>query len=450
MVKENGIQPSVARSAGSRRRAIVASAIGTVIEHYDEAIYGLFIVAITASFFPSENQILGILAALGVFGVSFVARPFGGIFFGRFADLRGRRAALTTSIAVMTLATLGIGLLPTYSQIGIWAPALLVVCRLLQGFSKGGEFSSASIFIGEYVSPKIIGRRASYVGASAQAGIIVASLVALLITAVLPPEAINSFGWRIAFIFAGLLGIYVFYVRLKTEETPEYIASVEFDQKSARDVSLSHVLTANWRPMLQVAGLSALAGAFYLIVVYLPGYFVREVGLSPAQTSAIVLIVTAMLALTIPFAGILSDKIGRKRQVIISGVLSLIAVIPGFLLAGLGGFASSLIGSLVLAAPMALYLSAIPAILTELFDIKSRGTGAGLAYNVGAMVFGAPMPFLAGWLLSTTGNPVAPAYAVAGVLIVGVVAAITLPAGRVAPVPAAIQESADASVAPSA
>jgi MHS family proline/betaine transporter-like MFS transporter len=406
------------------RRAIWAAATGTIVENYDNFLYGVVVVAISASLFPpGENAPLG---ALATFALTFLARPIGAIIFGRIADRRGRKAALVSSLISMAIGTVLVGAVPTYASVGTLAPTILVVLRLFQGLSMGGELGSASIFVAEFVERRRRGLFSSLVYMAAQFGNVLAIIVVLVLQSVMAPDAFVSWGWRLAFLIALLPAGVIVYLRLKTEETPVFKA-VEATE-ATQHTSLGRTLGQNWRPILQIAGLTALGSPFLLVATYLPIFF-KKAGLTSIGSTVALLLISIALAVLVPPAGLLGDRIGRKPLLLISGAAMAILVIPAFAIAGAGSVLTGVIGGILIIIPIAVFFGSYPAALSELFSTESRGTGANIGYAVGSSIF-ATLPLIVAALSASTGNPLVPAYCVFVTSVIGLLAALSLPKAR--------------------
>lgn len=407
-----------------RQRAIWAAASGTIVENYDNFLYGVVVVAISANLFPpGANAPLG---ALATFALTFLARPIGAVIFGRIADRRGRKAALVSSLVSMAIGTVLVGALPTFAGVGYLAPTLLVVLRLLQGLSMGGELGSASIFVAEYVERGKRGLFSSLIYMAAQFGNVIAIVVVLVLQSSMSPEDFVSWGWRLAFLIALLPAGVIVYLRLKTEETPVFKAVEKTE--ATRHMSLGRAIGENWRPILQIAGLTALGSPFLLVAVYLPIFF-KAAGLTAIGSTVALLLISIALAVLVPPAGLLGDRIGRKPLLLMSGAAMAVLVIPAFAIAGAGSVLTGVLGGILIIIPIALFFGSYPAALSELFSTESRGTGANIGYAVGSSIFAA-LPLVVAALSASTGNALVPAYCVFVTSLIGFLAALTLPRVR--------------------
>ncbi len=393
----------------SIRQAIVGASIGNMVEWFDFAVYGYLAVTLGAVFFPSEDPTISLLSSFAVFGVAFVMRPLGGLFFGPLGDRIGRQRTLATVIILMSVSTFVIALLPGYATIGIWAPILLVLARLLQGFSAGGEFGGASAFIAEYSPDNRRGFLVSWLEFSTLIGFILGATSVLVLSSVLSEDALTSWGWRIPFLLAGPLGLIGLYIRLRLDDTPEFRAL-----ESAGEVSQSpfkETITQNWRPILQVAGLVIIQNAgFYIVLTYMQTYITEQLGFSTTSASLSTVLTLLVGMALIPPLGALSDRVGRKPVLMASCVGFVVLTYPLFLLLNAGNLAGAVTAHVTLGALLAVYLSTTIAALTELFPTRVRYGGFSIGYNVSVAIFGGAAPFLATYLISVTGNPLSPAF----------------------------------------
>ena len=393
----------------SIRRAIVGASVGNTVEWFDFAVYGYLAVTLGAVFFPSEDPTISLLSSFAVFGVAFVMRPLGGLFFGPLGDRIGRQRTLATVIILMSISTFVIALLPGYATIGIWAPILLVAARLLQGFSAGGEFGGASAFIAEYSPDNRRGFLVSWLEFSTLIGFILGSTSVLVLSSVLSEDALTSWGWRIPFLLAGPLGLIGLYIRLRLDDTPEFRAL-----ESAGEVSQSpfkETITQNWRPILQVAGLVIIQNAgFYIVLTYMQTYITEQLGFSTTSASLSTVFSLLVGMALIPPLGALSDRVGRKPVLMASCVGFVVLTYPLFLLLNAGSLAGAIAAHVALGALLAVYLSTTIAALTELFPTRVRYGGFSIGYNISVAIFGGAAPFLATYLISVTGSPLSPAF----------------------------------------
>jgi MHS family proline/betaine transporter-like MFS transporter len=392
--------------AAVRRRAILSCAVGNFFELFDFTIYGYFAVAITRAFYPSQSM-YGTYAA---FGAAFLMRPVGAIVLGAYGDRMGRRAALVVTIGLMAVATGVTGLIPTYQSIGVWAPILLVVCRLLQGFSTGGEWGGAAAFLVEYAPPGKRGLTGSWQQFSTQIGSLTGSVAAALLATNLSQEQFYSWGWRIPFLCGFILGPIGYFLRKKVAETPAFERTVE--TKTIERSPVRVALQEFGGRMLQAFGLSIVGCiANFIFVIYLVAYAINTMHLPPGAAFSCAVASGMVVVIMTPFVGALSDRIGRRPLILACGVLNLLFDYPLFLLAIKGGtFSTLLIALMCNAAFQALYTGTIPSILAEMFPTRVRYTALSVSYGFAVVLFGGFAPLISTWLVEQTGNPFAPAF----------------------------------------
>jgi MHS family proline/betaine transporter-like MFS transporter len=392
-------------AAHNRRwRVVAAASIGNALEWFDFVVYGFFAVTMAKLFFPTGNETVSILVALGTFGVTFFLRPLGAIVFGSFADRHGRKAAFTLSITVMMCGTAIIALMPTYSSIGILAPILLVLARMLQGFSAGGEFGSATAFLAEQ-SPDRRGFFASWQFASQGLTTILATAFGVVLATTLTMDQMDNWGWRIPFIFGLLIGPVAYYIRRHLDETPEFQSSQH--SKSP----LREALSYSKMRLLVAFGTVVLATVAMYTILFMPTYSTRQLGL-PASGSFFASLVTGAIQLTlIPIVGALSDRCGRIPIAFISAAAIFLTIYPLFIwLAAVPTLATLLVVQIIIGILSAGYMGGLPALMSELFPTRMRTTGLSISYSFGVAIFGGFAPFIIAWLIEATGSKLAPSY----------------------------------------
>ena len=408
------------------RRAIVGASIGNTVEWFDFATYSFLATTLAVVFFPPGNPTAALLSTFAVFAAAFFVRPLGGLVFGPLGDRIGRQRVLATVIILMSISTFVIGLLPNYATIGIVAPILLVVARCLQGFSAGGEFGGASTFLAEYSPDERRGFLVSWLEVSTLIGFVLGSSLVLLLTSTLSEGAMTSWGWRIPFLLAGPLGVVGLYIRLRLEDTPEFRAL-----KSTGEVSNSpfrETLVENWKQILQVGGLVIIQNVgFYVVLSYLTTYFQDPLGFS-STTGALSTTLTLLVGMVlIPPLGALSDRVGRKPLLMASCVGYALLTYPLFLVLNTGSLVAAILAHVVLGSLLAVFISTSVAALTELFPTRVRYGGFSIGYNFSVAIFGGSSPYLAQYLLSTTGNPLSPAFIVIVAAVMTLLVVLTIP-----------------------
>jgi MHS family proline/betaine transporter-like MFS transporter len=397
---------SLGALARIRRRAILSCAIGNFFELFDFTIYGYFAVAITRAFYPSGSM-YGTYAA---FGAAFLMRPVGAVIIGAYGDRMGRRAALVVTIGIMAAATGFTGLIPTYQSIGIWAPILLVVCRLFQGFSTGGEWGGAAAFLVEYAPP---GRR-GFIGSlqqfSTQIGGLTGAISAAVLSSSLSQEDFFAWGWRVPFLCGFVLGPVGYYLRRKVAETPAFEDTVA--TRKVERSPLRAALSEYGGRMFTAFGVSIVGCiANFVFVIYLVSYAINVMKLPPSSAFTCAVASGLIVVSFTPFVGMLSDRIGRRPLILACAVLNLVFDYPLFVLAIHGGtFQTLLLALMANAFFQSLYTGTIPSILAEMFPTRVRYTGLSVSYGFAVVLFGGFAPLISTWLVDVTGNPFAPAF----------------------------------------
>ncbi|CAO3433033.1 MFS transporter [Azospirillum endophyticum] len=384
---------------------ILALSIGNAVELFDFTLYSFFALTIGKLFFPVQSAFGPLLLALLAFGIGFVVRPLGGIVIGAYADRAGRKPALVLTIALMALGTLLIGLCPTYAQIGVAAPMIIVVGRVLQGFSAGGEIGVATTMMMELGHPGGRGLRVSWQMASQGAAALLGALSGYLLSTHLPPDALEAWGWRAPFL-AGLLIVPVgLYLRRLLPETMR--------PDPGRAAVLAELLSRH-RAKLAVGVLMIMGGtaSTYVNIYYMPTYLIRMVGLPPQTAFLTGCAAGATMLLVAPLAGLLSDRLGRRRPFVVwTALASLLVTYPAFwLLSHHPSVPAALATVGLLIANNAVGAGACLLLLMENFPSRVRASGLSIVYSIGVSVFGGFAQFVVTWLISVTGDPISPAW----------------------------------------
>ncbi|WP_313517163.1 MFS transporter [Pseudomonas sp.] len=380
-------------------RPIIAGSIGNTIEWFDWSIYTAFALYFGHQFFPSDDETTSLLATFGVFAVGFGMRPVGGLVIGLFNDRVGRRAALNLTILLMAIPSLLIGLLPTYASIGLAAPILMVLARMVQGLSVGGEYGAAATFLAESAPAERRGFYSGFLFCSIAAGLLAASGLAWLLTNVMSKEQLTDYGWRIPFLLGSLGSFAGFWIRRGVAE-PEVFRK----NQALGHVRPAHPLRTLWREHPQavkrLVGISLLgAFAFYLFVSYIPVHAIRSVGAVPSVSYAASTVALAIFMLSQPLFGAMSDRLGRRPQLIVFALGYALLLYP--VVSSIGSsFWSILLVELFGLLFYGLYSSIAPAIKSELFPTDVRALGIGLPYNLVVAIFGGTTPYLMTWLQS--------------------------------------------------
>jgi metabolite-proton symporter len=399
-----GLTSATVADTADARRVAVAGAIGTTIEWYDFFIYGTAAAVVFGpQFFPQVSELAGRLAALATFAVGFIARPLGGVAMGHFGDRLGRKSMLVWSLMLMGLATLGIGLLPNYAQIGVWAPVLLVTFRFVQGFALGGEWGGAVLMSVEHAPSERRGLFGSFVALGLPAGIILSNLVFLVASSLTTPEAFAAWAWRVPFLASAALVLVGLWVRLGIAESPIF-AELQRTQ-SRRRMPVVDVLRSDSRTVLLAAGsYIGISTLGYVVIVYFVSYATRELGLPLTTTLAMLLGAAALFAASIVACAHWSDRVGRRRFMVWGcGALVVWSAIffPMADTESLPLIALALGGMLVLQGA---YIGPQPAVFSELFPTATRYSGASLSLTLGTILGGALAPTIATMLFSLRGD----------------------------------------------
>ncbi|MGH3678306.1 MAG: MFS transporter [Mycobacterium sp.] len=391
------------------RKAVRGAAIGNTVEWFDFAIYGFLATYIADKFFPPGDDTAALLNTFAIFAAAFFMRPLGGIFFGPLADRIGRQRVLAIVILLMSGSTFAIGLVPSYDDIGVAAPLLLLVLRCLQGFSAGGEYGSGACFLAEYAPDKHRGFIVAFLVWSVVVGFLLGSITVTVLEAVLPESAMDSYGWRIPFLLAGVLGGVGLYIRLRLEDTPEFEELRDEGQVSTSP--LKEAVTTSWRPILQIIGLVVIHNVgFYIVFTFLPSYFTKTLGFTKMDAFVSITVASVVALVLILPLGALSDRIGRKPLLIAGSVGFAVFAYPLFVLLNSGSLVAAIAGHAGLAAIESVFVSASLAAGAELFATRVRSSGYSVGYNTSVAIFGGTAPYVATWLTDRTGNELAPAY----------------------------------------
>lgn len=401
--------PTASDSRPALRRAIAASAMGNATEWFDYGIYAYGVTYISSALFPGETD-EAVLFALATFAISFLVRPLGGLFWGPLGDRLGRKSVLAFTILLMSAATLCVGLIPDHATIGFWAPALLILLRMVQGFSTGGEYGGAATFMAEYAPDKHRGFYGSFLEFGTLAGFSLGASLMLGFSLMLGDQAMHAWGWRIPFLVAAPMGLIGMYLRSKLEDTPVFRAAALAREPRAPPPGLRFLMRRYWRPMLVVGGLVvALNVVNYTLLSYMPTYLQRRIGLSPDEALVVPIVGMLMMMLFLPFAGRLSDRLGRRPMWGIS-LLGLIAgAVPLYMLMATG-LIGAVAGFVLLGLLYVPQLATISATFPALFPTQVRFAGFAIAHNVSTSIFGGTAPVIGSSLISATGNELMPAF----------------------------------------
>ncbi|MDO4682969.1 MAG: MFS transporter [Lautropia sp.] len=405
------------------KRVAAASFIGNFVEWFDYASYIYLASVITLVFFPDSSPASGLLATFAVFALSFIVRPLGGIFWGHFGDKHGRKQALSLSIIIMSISTFLIALLPSFAQIGLWAPAMLLLLRMVQGFSASGEYAGAATFLAEYAPDDKRGLYASIVPASTAAGLLLGSLFAAGLHALLSTEALQDWGWRLPFLLAAPLGYIGRYIRLNLEDSPQFQKALETNAVEHAPVSV--LLKQHGRAVCIAIGATILnAVGFYIILGYMPTYLNSILDVTETQAFMATTVALASYVGFILMMGTLSDRFGRKTMLILASLVFMLATVPLFRIMGMGGFLGMVLVQVVFGAMLTMNDGTLPCFLSEIFPTSVRYSGFAFSFNVANALFGGTAPFVATWLIEVTGDKLAPAWYLVAAAAVALIAMI--------------------------
>ena len=414
-------QPGVVQAEGtqSATRGIVAATIGNALEWFDIAIYALLAIYIGRNFFPSHDPGVELIQAFAVFGVSYLIRPLGGLVLGSFADRHGLKKGLTVTIRLMVLGTALLAFMPSYGTIGILAPIGIVLARLIQGFSAGGEFGAATAYL---IAQN--GKRKGFLGsfqfASQGLGSLLAAILVAVLTTVLSDAQMTEWGWRIPFLFGLLVGPAGYLIRKEMKEVPLPEKPEDEKHSPIRDVFATQKVG-----MLIAAGALAVSTALNFILQYMPTFAIKELGLEPGISFTSLIITGVILTFGTPVVGHLSDKFGRMAIMVPTVVVLLVAVVPLFLwVISARSFLVLALVMTVLGLLKAAYFGALPSVMSDCFDARARATGLSFSYNTAVVAFGGFTPMIASYLVQQTGQAVAPGYYLAVIAIISIVALV--------------------------
>lgn len=429
------------------RRAIAASGLGNITEWYDFGVYAYLETTIQMVFLPPGMPAAPVITA-ALFAASFVIRPFGGLFFGPLADRIGRTKTLAATMILMALATFGIGVLPTYQTIGFAAPLLLLFCRLLQGFSTGGEYAGAMTFVSEYSPDRRRGFLASFLEVGTLVGYLLGALIVTVLNTVFGEhsQAMLSWGWRIPFLIALPMGMIGLYLRYRLEETPAFTQLSQQEEGAQQRQSFMEFFRVaaryGWRPVLVCFGLVvAFNVTNYSLTTVVPTYLTQTLGqygaptISTTMSQVLQIIALALLAVMVPFLGRLSDRVGRRPLVFTGCVLLVVLSLPSFLLLQSGSSIGILGGLILMGLMLVCFNSTMPSTLPSLFQTGVRYGTLAITFNVAVSLFGGTSELIVEGLIAATGLLIMPAFYLMAAGIVGAVAVYFLKEPATRPLP---------------
>lgn len=415
------------------RKAITAAALGNAMEWFDFGVYGFVAYVLGKVFFPDASPSVQMIAALATFSVPFLIRPLGGLFFGALGDKYGRQKVLAATIVIMSLSTFAIGLIPSYASIGIWAPILLLLAKIAQGFSVGGEYTGASIFVAEYAPDRKRGFLGSWLDFGSIAGFVLGAGLVVLISAVIGEEAFQAWGWRLPFFLALPLGMIGLYLRNALEETPAFQQHVEKLEQGDREglaggpkVSFREVATKHWRSLMTCIGVVAVTNVtYYMLLTYMPSYLSHNLHYSENRGVLIIIAIMVGMLFVQPLIGFISDKIGRRPFILFGSIALFFLSIPAFMLINSGKLGLIFSGLLIIAVILNFFIGVMASTLPAMFPTHIRYSALASAFNVSVLIAGLT-PTLVAWLVESTHDLYMPAYYLMVIAVVGLVTGITM------------------------
>jgi MHS family proline/betaine transporter-like MFS transporter len=405
------------------KRAVGASALGNCMEWFDFGVYSYLAATVGKVFFPGASPGAQLISSFATFAAAFVVRPLGGLVFGPLGDRIGRQKVLATTMIMMAAGTFCIGLIPSYDTIGIAAPVLLLLARMVQGFSTGGEYGGATTFVAEYSPDRRRGFLSSWLDFGTFVGYALGSALVTVLNLALSDDQMLSWGWRLPFLIAGPLGVIGLYMRLKLEESPAFQQQLDEHEKHMAQESagseLRTIVRKYWRPLLICMGLVLLYNVTnYMVTGYLPTYQTETLGRSTGFADLLVLVGMLWIVLLITFLGRLSDRVGRRPLYAVGAAAMIVLAVPAFLLLKSDGTVAPVLGVLLLSTLLACFAAPSAATLPALFPTAVRYAAMGIGFNFAVAAFGGTTPLFTEALVNATGNDLVPAYylVVAGVI----------------------------------
>ncbi|MFQ0992016.1 glycine betaine/L-proline transporter ProP [Gilliamella apicola] len=415
------------------KKAIIAAALGNAMEWFDFGVYGFLAYVLGQVFFPNASPNVQVVAALATFSVPFLVRPLGGLVFGILGDKLGRQKVLSVTIIIMSLSTFCIGLIPSYASIGITAPVLLLLAKLAQGFSIGGEYSGAAIFVAEYSPDRKRGFMGSWLDFGSIAGFLVGAGLVVLLSTILGDARFQNWGWRIPFLFALPLGLVGLYLRHALEETPAFMQHTDSMDKNEQanirnptKMTFKEIITKYWKSLFVCVGLVIVTNVtYYMLLTYMPSYLSHNLNYHTDHGVLIIIAIMIGMLFVQPMIGLISDKIGR-RPFIIGGSLGLLILsFPAFVMINSDVIGLIFLGLLILAVLLNCFTGVMASILPAIFPTNIRYSALAISFNISVLIAGAT-PTVAAWLVEETNNLYMPAYYLMIVALVGLLTGVKM------------------------
>lgn len=397
------------------KKAVISSSIGAALEWFDIIVYATFAVVIAENFFPESDGTVALLLTFATFAISYLIRPLGGMILGSYADRKGRKNALTLTLMLMMVGTLIMAVAPTYAMVGIWGAVIILISRLIQGFSAGGEFGTATAFLIE-TAPHKKAFYASWQVAAQGASMLMASAFGYGLTQWLSEEALYSWGWRVPFFVGLLIGPVGLYIRARLSETEEFVKGVK-TKTPLKDLFVHH-----YGRLLAGSAVIGVATISVYMILYMPTFAVKNLGI-PATAAFLGGVVAGLVTLVgVPFVGHLADRVGPAKVMTYSAIAALLLAWPLFQLMVTNPTVPVLVLVIaLLGVLMAFYFGPLPALLSSMFPASIRGTGLAVTYNVGVTLLGGIAPLVLTWLLAVTGSLNAPSFYYMAIAVISLV-----------------------------
>ncbi|MGW1770239.1 glycine betaine/L-proline transporter ProP [Streptomyces sp. NPDC002104] len=422
------------------RRAVTAAALGNTMEWFDFGVYAYLAGTMGKVFFPSSSPGAQVVSTFATFAAAFLVRPLGGLVFGPLGDRIGRQKVLAATMIMMAASTFAVGFLPTYASVGFLAPLLLLLCRLVQGFSTGGEYAGATTYIAEYAPDRRRGFLGSWLDFGTFVGYALGSGLVTILTLTLGTDGLEHWGWRIPFFVAGPLGLIGLYMRLKLEETPAFKKEAAYAAAEAGDDAdpaeaaresgkgrIKEIFTQHWQAVLICMGLVLLYNVTnYMVTSYLPTYMTVTLGENETTAQLLVLATMLLVVLTITAVGHTSDRWGRRPVFLTGSVALVVLAVPAFLLIREGGILLPAIGCAILGLLLVCFAGTAASTLPALFPTRLRYGALSIAFNISVSLFGGTTPLFTSALVEATGNDMVPAYYLMAAGVIGFVSTLFL------------------------
>lgn len=416
------------------KKAVTAAALGNAMEWFDFGVYGFVAATLGKVFFPDASPAVQTIAALGTFSVPFLVRPLGGVFFGVMGDRFGRQKVLSLTIIIMAISTFCIGLIPSYLTIGLWAPILLLLCKLAQGFSVGGEYTGAAVFVAEYAPDRQRGFLGSWLDFGSIAGFVLGAGLVVMLQSAMTEQNFLDWGWRVPFFVAGPLGLLGLYLRHAAEETPAFTQQLEKMEQEDRAalqerpaVSFGAIFSKYRKALLICIGMVLVTNiTYYMLLTYMPTYLSSSLGYSEEHGVLIIVVVMIGMLFVQPVVGFISDKIGRRPFLLAGSIGLLILAVPAFHFIGSDNNVQIFLGLLILAVLLNCMTGVMASTLPALFPTRIRYSALAASFNIAIIVAGLT-PTIAAWLVEQTGNLLLPAFYLMFAAVIGLVTAMFLP-----------------------